>query len=369
MKRLIVTFLAILVATTLLMGGCSSGATPAAPTKAPASSAAEPTKPAAPAAPAATAATAATAAPAAAPKVNFPEKGKTINLIIPYPAGGGSDIAVRVTAPLFEKEIGVPVQIVNKGGAGSQVGVTEAVKAKPDGYTIGHANWPTISTLYMDADRKAAFSRKDVQVVAMHVTDPLAIAVKADSPYKGIKDLVEAAKAKPGTIKVGTSGLMSPEDFAFRQLQKLTGVKFNIVAFDGAAPGNTALAGGHIDAFGSGISSQLSLAKSGQTRLIATFADEGRGMMPGLTTMEDQGYKGFFGLARGWFVPAGTPKEVVTVLTNAFKKAEEAEENKKKLLDVGQFSRYMTPEEFNSYWDKMEEFVKPLVEEAKKSAQ
>ena len=289
-------------------------------------------------------------------------------LFRPYPAGGGSDIAVRILQPILEKEIGVPVQLVNKGGAGSQVGVTEAAKAKPDGYTIGHANWPTIITLYLDKDRQAAFSRKDFQSVAMHVSDPLAIAVKNDSPIKNIKDLVDMAKAKPNTVKVGTSGLMSPEDFAFRQLQTLTGIKLNIVAFDGAAPGNTALVGGHIDAFGSGISSQLPLAKSGQTRLIATFAAEGRGLTPGLTTMEDQGYKGFFGLARGWFVPAGTPKDAVDVLTAAFKRAEDTDENKKKLAEMGQFSSYMDPQQMDKYWEDMEKFVSPLVEDAKKSA-
>ena len=363
MKTLAVpTCVAALIAT-LALAGCSSAA-PAPPTQAPAPKGAEPTKAAA----AAVAATQVpTAAPQAASKVAFPEKNKTITLVVPYPAGGGSDIAVRITAPLFEKEIGVPVQIVNKGGAGSQVGITEAVKSKPDGYTIGHANWPTIATLYLDPDRKAGFTRKDFQPVAAHVSDPLAIAVKADSPYKTIKDLVDAALAKPNTIKVGTSGLMSPEDFGWRQLQKLTGAKFNIVAFDGAAPGNTALAGGHIDAFGSGISSQLALAKSGQTRLIATFAPEGKDAMPGLKTMEEQGYKGFFGLVRGWFVPAGTPREVVNVLSAAFKKAEESEENKKKLMDVGQYSRYMDPDEFSKFWDAMEEFVKPFVEEAKQA--
>lgn len=346
------------VAAALMLGlvaACSSAAP--APTAAP-KSAAEPTKAAAPAA------AAPTAAPAAA-KATFPEKGKTISLVVPYDAGGGSDIAVRLLQPYLEKEIGTPIQVVNKAGAGSQVGITEAVKAKPDGYTVGHANWPTISTLYMDKDRNAAFSRKDFQPVAMHVADPLGISVKADSPIKDIKDLVEAAKKNPGKVSVGTSGLMSPEDFGFRMIQDQAGVKFNIVAFNGAAPGNTALAGGHIDAFGSGISSQISPHKAGTTRLIATFAPEGRGMVPGLTTMEDQGFKGFFGLSRGWFVPAATPKDVVNALTAAFKTAEGNAEYSKKLAEQGQISKYLTPDEFSKYWDDQEKFVAPLVEQAK----
>lgn len=342
---------------------CSGAAAPS-PTAAP--KAAEPTKAAAPAAAQPTSAPAAqpTAAPAEKAAA-WPEKGKTINWIIPYPAGGGSDVATRITQPYFEKAIGAPVNLINKGGAGSQVGVTDAVKAKPDGYTIGHVNFPTMITLYLDKDRQAAFGRKDAQSVALHVTDPLAIAVKGDSPYKTVKDLVDAAKAKPGQIKVGTSGLMSPEDFGWRMLQKQAGVQFSIVAFDGAGPGNTAIAGGHIDAFGSGISSQLALAKNGTTRLIATFAPEGRNMMPGLTTMEDQGYKGFFGLSRGWFVPAGTPKVAVDALSAAFKKAYEDPEHQKKMQENGQFLKYMGPEDMDKFWDEQEKFVAPLVDEAK----
>lgn len=370
MNRSIPAALASLALGGLLLAACSAPAAPA-PTAAPAKAAA-PAATTAPAAaptsaPAATkpAAPAATTAPAAAA---WPDKGRSISIIVPFAAGGGSDIAVRTLQPYLEKEIGVPITILNKGGAGSQVGVTEAVKSKPDGYTLGHANWPAISTLYMDPDRKAAFGRKDIQVVGMHVTDPLGIAVKADSPFKSIKDIVDAAKAKPESIKVGSAGgLLSPEDFGWRLLQKQAGIKLSIVVFDGAGPANTALLGGHIDVSGSGISSLVSPWKSGQTRIIATFAEEGKKVVPGIQTMKEIGYDGFFANSRGWFVPTGTPKEVVTTLTNAIKKAQENPEYVKKLEDQGQFSKYMGPEDFSKFWDDMEKFVAPLVEDYRAS--
>ena len=357
-----------MLAITVACGGTAPAPT-AAPTKP-----AEPTK-AAPAAqvtsaPAAQPTSAPAAQPTSAPAAQtatWPEKGRSITWIVPYPASGGSDVATRLTQVYFEKVTGNPVNLVNKGGAGSQVGVTEVYKAKPDGYTIGHVNFPTMITLYLDKERGAPFNRSDFQSIALHVTDPLAIAVKADSPYKTVKDLVDAAKAKPGTIKVGTSGLMSPEDFGWRILQKQTGAQFNIVAFDGAGPGNTAIAGGHIDAFGSGLSSQLSLAKNGQTRLIATFAPEGRNKMPGLTTMEDQGYPGFFGLSRGWFAPKGTPKEAIDFLSDAFKRAYADPEHQKKMEDVGQILKYATSQEMDKFWEEQEKFVAPLVDEAKQA--
>ncbi len=362
MKRPCLAALATLTLCGLLLFGCSS-----APAAQPA---AAPTKAAAPAAaatPAPAKAAEPTKAPAAAPAVNFPEKGRPITIVVPFAAGGGSDIAVRLLQPYLEKELGTSVTVLNKGGAGMQLGVTEAVKAKPDGYTLGHANWPAICTLYLDKERGAAFARKDFQTVAMHVTDPLGISVKADSPFKTIKDLVDAAKAKPESVKVGAAGgLQSPEDFGWRLLEKQAGIKLSIVQFDGAGPANTALLGGHIDAMGAGISSQVSPYKSGQTRIIATFADEGKKVVPGIQTMKELGYDNFFANYRGWFVPAGTPKEVVTALSNAIKKAQENPEYNQKLEAQGQFTKYMGPDEFGKFWDDMEKFIAPMLDDYKK---
>lgn len=359
MKRHFASLAAVIALATLVLGGCAPQAAQPAPTQAPAK-AAEPTK-----APAAAATAEPTKAPAPAKKVDFPEKGKSISLIIGYPAGGGADIAARVLQPILEKELGVPVQVVNRAGAGSQVAIASVATAKPDGYTIGYANWPTMITIYLDPERKATFGRKDLQPLALHVSDPMAIAVKADSPIKGIKDLLDEAKAKPGAIKVGTSGILSHEDLSFRQMEKETGAKLNIIAFDGAAPAVTALLGNHIDAVGLGFSSMLSSAKGGQTRIIATLGAGGDQFLPGTKSMEDQGYKGYFSLGRGWFLPAGTPKEIIEVLDSAFKKSMESEEHKKKILEVGQVTTYKGPEEFGKWWDSMEATVKPLMELAK----
>jgi tripartite-type tricarboxylate transporter receptor subunit TctC len=372
MKQFIVSLVAVLALASLVLTGCSQAA-PAAPTQAPSSSskAAEPTKAAAPAAePTKAAAPAAqpTAAAAPAKKIDWPEKNKTISLIIGYAAGGGADIAARIMGPALEKELGVPVQVVNRAGAGSQVAVASVQSAKPDGYTIGYANWPNIITVYQDPERKATFTRKDFLPIALHVADPMAIAVKSDSPYKTMKDLVEAAKAKPDQIKVGHSGLLSNEHLAYLKLQKEFGASFNIVAFDGAAPEVTAVLGGHIDAAGGGFGSMLPHAKSGTMRIIATFAPEGKQMgINGVTTMEEQGLKGYYALTRGWFVPKDTPKEVVDVLSAAFKKVILTDEQKAKILESGQVTQYMDPAQMAAYWEKMDTDVEPLMKMAKES--
>lgn len=359
--------LATLLSLALLMVACSPAAAPtptAAPKKdAPATSApatqpakaAEPTK--APAEP--------TKAAAPAKKVDWPEKGKAVSLLVPFPAGGGADIGARIIVSSLEKELGVPVQVVNKGGAGSQVGLTEAAKAKPDGYTVGYANLPTAITIYLDPDRKAAFGRKDIQPVAMHVLDPLAIAVKADSPYKSLKDLVEASKTNPEKIKGAVGGQMGPEHFAWLQLNKQEGAKVNVVVFDGGAQALTAVLGGHVDALCAGFSGILPQAKSGQVRILATMEQEGKQFLPGIQTMEEQGYKGFYGMTRNWFVPAGTPKEIVEILEGAIKRAMDTEDHTKRALESGQAPRFMPAAQLATYWDQMEPGVKQLMEEAK----
>lgn len=368
MKHRFMPIAAALVLATVLVAGCTQSAPPA-PTAAP-TKAAAPAATAAPAASPATKAPEATkpaaAAPTAAPaaKVNFPEPGKNISLIIGYPAGGGADIAARVLAPIMEKDMGVPVQVVNRAGAGSQIAITSVATAKPDGYTVGYANWPTMITTYLDPERKATFGRKELQAVALHVSDPMGIAVMAGSPIKSIKDLIEAAKAKPGQVSVGTSGILSHEDLSFRQIEKENNIKFNVIAFDGAAPAITALLGDHITVVGLGFSSLLSSAKGGQTQIIATLGEGGGDFLPGTKSMADQGYKGYFSLGRGWFVPAATPKPIVDALSASMKKAMEAEDHKKKIFEVGQVTTYKNPEEFGKWWDDMETTVKPLMEAA-----
>jgi tripartite-type tricarboxylate transporter receptor subunit TctC len=146
-------------------------------------------------------------------------------------------------------------------------------------------------------------------------------------------------------------------------------VEFNIVSFDGAGPASTALLGGHIDVLATGISSMMPMQKSGQVRFLGFFADDGKKVLPDVPTMAAAGYKGFdaFGLYRGFFVPAGTPPEVVSVLDKAMKTSIENGEQSKRMADVGQVVTYKNSAEFSAFWDQMESSIKPLVEEVLKT--
>jgi len=351
-----------------IMASCSPTAPSTAPTKAPEAKTAEPTKaPTAPVPP-----TAVPATPSAAPtqakaaSVGFPEKGKTITFSIPFAAGGGSDLIVRNIAPLMEKDLGIPIAVVNKPGAATQTGTTEVVKAKPDGYTIGIATLITTAVTYMDPEKQAAYGRKDIQTIANLTVEDMVITVKAESPYKTIKDIIDAAKAKPGDVKIGTTGLMGIGHLAALQLQEEAKVQFAYVHFDGAGPAMTALLGGHVDATCTGASTILGQVKSGTLRVLGYLDNQQSKFFPQIKPITDQGYTVAVPAAYGVIGPAGIPKGVLDILSNSLKKAVENPDMVKKFEELGFTPRYMDPVQYSNYWDQRETQAKPLIELARK---
>lgn len=297
--------------------------------------------------------------------VEYPAKGKTIILQIPWPAGGTTDIGARVLAPALEKELGVNIEIINKPGASSQVGVTELARAKPDGYYLAFTNLPSSMSPYLEPGRKAAYGRKDLVQIANHVFDPEGVAVKAGSPYKTLKDLLADAKAKPGTIRVSSSGIMSDNHLAIVLLEKMAGVKFRIVHFQGSAPATTALLGGHVDVSIQSLANYPALIKSGEVRVLGIMDKETSKFFPGVKTLEEQGYKIYYASSRGISAPPGTPREIVNLLSRAVKRAMERPEVAAKMDEMALGQRYMDAEAYTKYWDDFEKETKQLIELAK----
>ncbi|MHB0870455.1 MAG: tripartite tricarboxylate transporter substrate binding protein [Chloroflexota bacterium] len=359
-----------IAALTLTAVACSAPAAPAptaAPAKATAAPAAAPTT--APAAAptkapeAAKPAAAAPAAPAAQKPAGFPSK--AVTLIVPWDAGGSTDVGFRLLQAPFEKALGGSIEIVNKPGAGSQVGVTELAKAKPDGYTIGNISAPAVITQYLDPERKAAFTFDSFAPVGLHVYDVGAVAVAPDSKYKSIKDIVEDAKANPEKIKVGTTGVMGDDHLAILQLQRLAGVKFAIVHFTGGAPEMTALYGGHVDVIFDNVGTYTAPHKASKMRVVGVMDKQRVKYLSDVPTLEEQGYKLYSSSSRGLAAPKGTPKEIVWYLSQAMDQAIKDPEIGKKMDDQGLLQRYMNPDEFTKYWQDFEQQVKPLMDDAK----
>jgi tripartite-type tricarboxylate transporter receptor subunit TctC len=293
---------------------------------------------------------------------SFPVKGKPITIIVPYGAGGVTDTAARMMAAALEKELETPVQVVNKVGAASQVGLTELMRSAPDGYTLGYAVLPTIVTHYLDPTRGAVYTRKDFQPVGMHHYTPQTLSVKADSPYKTVKDLVEAAKAKPGSIRISDSGLLAVPHSSVLMLEYVTGAKFASVHFNGGAPSVTALLGGHVEAMAGGVADALPHKQSGTFRTLGVASDKPDPLMPDVTTMQSQGYDVLAASATGILAPAKTSKEVVDTLTAAMKKVIDSSEHQKKLNDFGIHPYYLAPDAYTKFWEDTEVRMKPVME-------
>jgi tripartite-type tricarboxylate transporter receptor subunit TctC len=297
---------------------------------------------------------------------DYPAKGRIITTVVPSTAGGGTDTAARLVAPLMEKDLGVPVQVVNKPGASMQIGVTEVAMAKPDGYTLLWSVLPTAASIYLDPDRKAVFSRKDLQPIGMVYGAPFAIFVLASSPYKTIEDVVGAAKANPGKVKSGTTGLMSTGHFANLEFQRGANVRMATVHFQGGGPELTAVLGGHIDVGFNSIGELLGHVRNGTIRVLAVMDDKESEFLPGVRTLAAQGIKAnAIGSDIGLSAPAGVPKEIIAKLAASLKKALNDEGFRKSMAEQGNTVKYLDPDQYKAFWDAADAKYAPLIEMAK----
>ena len=292
----------------------------------------------------------------------YPDKSRSISVIVAYPPGGGTDVAARVMTPLLEKEMGIPVVVLNKSGAGGQIGFTEIARSRPDGYTIGFLIIPTVITTYLDSDRKAVFSRKSFELLGMQDHDPGVLAVKGDSPYKTMKDLMDAAKAKPGSIRACTAGILSDDHMAVMMAEQLGGVKFAIVHLDGAVPGRIAVLGGHVEAFFGNASEIRSQVSGGAMRILSVFDRKRSRFYPDIKTAEEQGYPMFSGVYHGIGLPVGAPKEARDFLVEALKRVITTDAFIKRMEKMSYEPIYMDPQQYSAFWSEYESGAKKWVE-------
>jgi len=364
--RPLVHLIAAFVTLGLVLIGCTQA--PASPTptasKASVAPASAPT-----AAPAVAPTTAPTKQAATVPAVAFPEKDKAITIILPFAAGGGSDLLVRAMAPQLEKDLGAPIPIVAKPGAATQLAMSELVKAKPDGYTVSIATLVTTAVTYLDPERKATYTGKDLTHVANLAVEDMVINVKSDSPWKNLRDITAAAKAAPNKIRIGTTGLMGIGHLAGLALQQEASVEFAYVHFEGSGPAATALLGGHVEATCTGGGAAFSQVKSGAVRVLGYLDDQQSSYFPDVPTITAQGYKLVMPAAYGLLAPPQTPPAIVDRISRAMKAALEDPSVKQRMADVAFTPRYMDPAQYASYWAASEKQAEPLIKLAKTQSQ
>lgn len=308
---------------------------------------------------------AAVAAPAAA-QDNFPSR--PIQLMVAYPAGGSTDIGARIVAGIAEKILGQPVVVLNKGGAGGQIGWTELSRQKPDGYYIGYVNLPALNTTIADPDRKAIFKLDSFTPIINQVLDPGAIWVSADSPYKTLKDIIDAAKAKPGTLRAATTGILSDDHLAILMTEEAApGAKFRLVHLAGGAPMMKETLAGNIDIAFDNVGSILKQVQAGQVRAIAVLDTERSKFLPDVPTAKELGYPTMISSStRGIAGPKGMDPKVVAKLRDALKKAMEDPDHVQKMENVGLAVKIMTDDAYKTYLANTQEQAEKYTAWAKK---
>lgn len=283
---------------------------------------------------------------------NFPRR--SLQLIVAFPAGGSTDVGARILAAAAEKSLGQTITVVNKAGAGGQLGFTEIARARPDGYTLGFLNLPGMNTIVLDPERKAAFGIDSFIPIVNQVLDPGLIWVKADSPYKNLADLIDAAKKQPGKISACTTGILSDDHLAILMVQEAAKVEFRIVHFDGGAQQLTGVMGGHVDVAFDNVGGVAKRVQSGELRGLTVMDNERSKFVPNVPTTKELGYTTVISNStRGVGAPKGTPPEVVKVIEAAFLKAVADPEQVQKMNDVGLALKPMAGAEYAKYYDDL----------------
>lgn len=292
---------------------------------------------------------------------------RPINMIVAFPAGGSTDIGARVVAGLAEKILGQPIVVVNKGGAGGQVGWTELARAKPDGYTIGFLNLPATNTTILDPERQAIFSETSFTPIANQVLDPGVIWVAANSPYKTLKDVLDAAKSKPGTIRAATTGILSDDHLAILMVEEASpGVNFRVVHLLGGAAQLKETLGGNIDVSFDNVGGIVTQVKAGQVRALAVMDTERSKFLPDVPTTKELGLPTVISSStRGIGGPKGMDPAIVKTLQAALSKAMADPEHIKRLEDAGLAIKVMVGAEYEKYYAETHERAKKYTEWAK----
>ncbi|MGO4738883.1 tripartite tricarboxylate transporter substrate binding protein [Bosea sp. 2KB_26] len=253
-------------------------------------------------------------------RADYPDK--PIEMIVAFAPGGGTDVAARSIARYMEKYLGpgARIGVVNKPGAGGEIGWTSVAQGKADGYTIGFINAPAINALVVEG--KTKFKMSDFQPVANLVYDPGVLVVPKNSPYSSLKDLVDAAKKASGAVVIGTSGASgSSEHIALLNFQRLADTKFTPAFFGGTAPVRQAVLGGHVPAATMNLSEALQIAREGTIKVIGVMSAERSSYLPDAPTFREGGYDVVVGASRGIAAPKGIPADVIAKLEKAIDQA------------------------------------------------
>lgn len=277
---------------------------------------------------------------------DFPTK--PIELVIPYGPGGSHDLTARAVASVAHQYLGQPLLVVLKPGGGGAVGSQAVARAKPDGYTImlGGSGPNTIFALV----QKAPTGPEQFAAVArINYSSPL-FAVRADAPWKTLRDVVDHMKKNPGKFHFANSGPWGAADLPMRMAAKAGGVEYNNIPHDGGGPALLAVLGGHADATFGFTAQLLPQIGAGKMRALAVTDTKRLRDLPNVPTFREEGLDVVFTMWRSVLAPKGTPQPILDKLEGAFRKISEDKSFQALIKQLGDEIQFQGGKEFEATW-------------------
>jgi tripartite-type tricarboxylate transporter receptor subunit TctC len=285
----------------------------------------------------------------------------TIEMIIPYAAGGSTDVSVRQMASVAEETCGTEIIASNQTGSAGAVGFTATANAEPDGYTVGAT---ATEVTYLQELGFTDIGPDDLKGVMRYALNPHVYFVPADSPYESMEDLLQAAEDGE-TISAASSGTGSVYHLAVAGLGLAAGVpdQFRNLPFDGGSAAVQAVIGGQADLTAVVLNEAISQVEAGRLRPLAVAGDERLEAIPDTPTLDELGIDWSSSSHLGLAVPAETPDERVQALDECLHEAIESEEFKSAMAEQNLNLSYLPPEEFEAYLQEMSEQYTEVIRE------
>ena len=288
---------------------------------------------------------------------------KPIQVIVPYAAGGSSDVLARAVEKVWKKYSPQPMLIIGKPGAGGVQGTEYVVRSKLDGYTVLIAYGSGCDLVMPHLQKMPYDPLKDLAPVARLSIHAVVVNVSGKSPFNSMKDVL-AWGAKGNKITAAVSTAAGAVDIVMRAISKRTGVPITPVPFTGGADAVTALAGGHLVMGGGHPSEVWPHIKSGRFKPIGVALDRRDGTLPNIPTLREQGIDvATWGSVKGVAVPLGTPPEIIEYLSSTLKKVCEDKDFKKTMASIGQPIDYLNTQEWTAFLPKASKDYGDMIKE------
>lgn len=302
---------------------------------------------------------------AAAPRAHAEFPQRAITLIVPFPAGGPTDIVGRLAAAKAGEILGQPIVVENRAGASGTIGMTATARARPDGYTLGLATVSTHGTAPHLMARLNYDPVRDFTPISNLVTSPSILSVHPQYPARTLAEFVSHVRADPGKLGYANAGAGGVNDLGMTWFLQIVGGRMNSISYRGSAPALTDAVGGVVPVIFDNFPSSLPYLKSKHLRALAITGAARNPRLPDVPTFEEQGYKGFE--VTPWYgvvAPAGLPDDVRDRLAQAFARAVLDPATAARLEEAGAFALGNTPAEFGAQIRAEGERWKSVIDQA-----